>query len=556
MPDTQPACDRPAPQTLSVTFQGETRELRTAALHELPALAAADTEAFGDHRDSSLAEYREIAESGHVIVLRDQHGGLIGCAQLLLKSALGIELRRDEAYCHGSFVVEAHRDERRSPFLHRAQEKLAREAGKSQLTLTVRADNPASLNARLKAGFQIVDYRSSYYGDWPTGARLVLQKSLVTDLEPFAIEEHRRQIESNDATRVEAAEVARACRSFDEIALQSPEGQAVSELTDAASTLIDAGYVGVGWAPYGEGSPPLGACVYRRRGAVPSRQLRSLAVADEFSPLRSVIVNYDSFTAAIDEEDAINATAEANIDNVDGQAELDEYRAFVSALQREGAEVIRNGARGSNGRFARFARDSAFVVGETPFLAHLMRSQRQPEGKAVSHLFRSRAPVDLRRHHDAFVEGGDVLPAGPGRLIVGVGQRTNAAGVDALQAALPDHEIIRVHHSDLHLDVLFTIVGTRLALAHRQALPDDFLRWLAAERYELVACDPIEQVTLGCNVITVGERRVIAAAGNSRTNAALRDHGVEVVEVEMPNIVKHGGGPRCMTCPIARGGTP
>ena len=68
-----------------------------------------------------------------------------------------------------------------------------------------------------------------------------------------------------------------------------------------------------------------------------------------------------------------------------------------------------------------------------------------------------------------------------------------------------------------------------------------------------VEADPAEQYYLGCNVFAVADRRVLSVHENQRTNTALREAGVEVIEVSMPNVVKKGGGPRCMTCPIRRG---
>ncbi len=566
-----PADDEETPIVGVTDRDGVTRELAQARSDEFEMLAAQYASASSEHESITARELAEVAERGHVLVLRDDSGALIGSAQVLLDPTDEIDLDNDEAYCYGSFVVEEFRGDGHLELLHRAQEKLARSAGKKHLTVTERADSPASLAVRLRAGFRVVDYRSSNCGgDWPCGARLLLRKSLRTDEEPFAEDEHQERLAEGRASSITAMDITAVVGTIEEIAVEfnrSPRSEAETEaatakqngahlepsaeITRAAEMLIDAGYVGVGWTRGTNGSRE-GALVYRRRGLPPTRTPGAMSVFDEYSPMSEVIVNYDSFVADITPEDAINQVAMRNIGKVDALAQLDEYREFVAALEREGIRIVRNGARGANDRFACFARDSALIAGETAFIAHMARRQRQPESKAMSYLFRSRPHVDLRRHHGAHLEGGDILLERPNRVIAGIGQRTNDAGVDALQAALPGFEIIRVRHDDLHLDVLFTIVGERIALAYEPGLPADFLGWLEARRYELVPCHPDEQRTLGCNVLAVDDRRVIAAAENVKTNAALADH-VEVIPVKMPNIVMDGGGPRCMACPVRRG---
>jgi N-dimethylarginine dimethylaminohydrolase len=547
---------------------GLTRELVPADPDDFEMLAAAQAEASDGQDPVTPHQLAQVAQNGHVVVLRDESGILIGWAQVLLASTDAVDLAEDEAHCYGSFVVGEFQGCGHLDVLHRAQEKLARAAGKTHLTVSERADSVVELTERLRAGFRVVDYCCSDHRNDGAGAtRLLLHKSLRIDGEPFAEDEHWERVAQGLATRTPARDIITVAGTAEEIALDlgpsRPDGwtpqqgdvewidaRRRTEISRAAEVLIDAGYVGVGRAR-GNSRSSDGAFVYRRPRLSPTRMPGPPSVRDEHSRMREVVVNYDSFVADITPEDAINQVAARNIGRVDALGHLDEYREFVAALDREGVRVIRSGARGANGRFACFARDTAFVAGETAFIAHMARRQRQPESKAMSHLFRSRQHVDVRRHHEAYLEGGDVLLERPNRIIVGIGQRTNDAGVDALRAALPDFEVVRVRHADLHLDVLFTIVGERIALVHKPGLPADFLRWLEAQRYVLVSCDPDEQRTLGCNVLAVDNRRVIAAAENVKTNAALAKH-VDVIPVKMRNIVMDGGGPRCMACPVRR----
>ena len=57
---------------------------------------------------------------------------------------------------------------------------------------------------------------------------------------------------------------------------------------------------------------------------------------------------------------------------------------------------------------------------------------------------------------------------------------------------------------------------------------------------------------LGCNLLALGRRRVIASAGNVRVAAELRRRGVRVDMVDVSQFERCGGGIHCLTMPIAR----
>jgi N-dimethylarginine dimethylaminohydrolase/GNAT superfamily N-acetyltransferase len=536
---------------VSVSLRGSVYELTTATeLHELEELALADAQAFEPYPSATAAELAELAAKGHVLAWRDEAGQLVGCAQLLLSSALETELEPSEAYCYGSFLTADHQGRGFSAVLHRGQEVLARAAGKTRLWLTVRADNHPSIRGRLRTGFRIVDYEPSAFGDWDAGgARLVMVKDLVRDMEaPNSADPLSKP------TGISPEAISRAVEAgSDDVLLRVGRDAPATDVAGAAATLIDAGYIGTAWAPDPSAAPTSDLVTFRRSGLVSRIRTRRPAVGDEFSPLREVVVNHTSFVSQIESHDAINEVAALNVGNVDPIAQADEYDAFISALRDEEVNVLRSGARNPEGRYTLFARDTSFVIGATPYIAHMFRRRRRCESRHLAHLFRGWSLKDARRAHGAYIEGGDVLVLDSERVVVGVGSRTNERGADLLEASLPGTSVIRVPHEDLHLDVLFTIVGRGLALIHRPGLPGEFLDLLDGLGYDFVECDPAEQASLGCNALALRDRRVIAAAGNEATNRALEAAGVEVIAVPMPNLIKHGGGPRCMTCPVVRG---
>jgi N-dimethylarginine dimethylaminohydrolase len=88
------------------------------------------------------------------------------------------------------------------------------------------------------------------------------------------------------------------------------------------------------------------------------------------------------------------------------------------------------------------------------------------------------------------------------------------------------------------------------------------LPWLAVETVELlkarhyrfIEIDASERDTLACNVLALGDRRLLALAENSKTNARLRAAGFEVSTFSGSEIgINGGGGPTCLTRPLLRG---
>jgi N-dimethylarginine dimethylaminohydrolase len=87
------------------------------------------------------------------------------------------------------------------------------------------------------------------------------------------------------------------------------------------------------------------------------------------------------------------------------------------------------------------------------------------------------------------------------------------------------------------------------------------LPWLAVETLELfrergfrlIEIDYSERDTLACNVLSLGNNRLIAIEENTKTNQRLRDAGFEVSTFTGSEIsINGGGGPTCLTRPLRR----
>jgi len=214
------------------------------------------------------------------------------------------------------------------------------------------------------------------------------------------------------------------------------------------------------------------------------------------------------------------------------------------------------------------------------------------------------------RRLNVSVEGGDVHVLRDDLLLFGLSERTSAAGVDALAERLLEEGGVRDvvvvllprHRTSIHLDMIFTMIDrelccvyppyflgpTRLPVLHfsestegTHEAPDLFR---ALERVDLplhpIPCggerrvmQEREQWGSGCNHFAVGPGQLVAYDRNEHTLEALeREGGLRVLRAvdfltgdesvgederfvivfEGTELVRGGGGPRCMTLPVRR----
>jgi N-dimethylarginine dimethylaminohydrolase len=94
--------------------------------------------------------------------------------------------------------------------------------------------------------------------------------------------------------------------------------------------------------------------------------------------------------------------------------------------------------------------------------------------------------------------------------------------------------------------VLVAVLAERLAAVCTEVLPAGAVDWLRGKGFDLIEVSAEQAFTLGVNAISLGDERVISASGAAELNAALRERGLQVVEVDLDMFTLGGGGPHCL----------
>ncbi len=249
-----------------------------------------------------------------------------------------------------------------------------------------------------------------------------------------------------------------------------------------------------------------------------------------------------------------------------------------------------------------FTRDPAAAIGDGLSINHMTFAARQRESYFMETIIdyhpnfaNHGLHVWRDRNHATRIEGGDELILNNHVMAIGVSQRTSAnaiqdisrnlfkeSGFDTVVAIKIPH-----NHAMMHLDTVFTMInkdqftvhpgilgaGGKIdtftlhpannadgfSMKHDQNLEAVLKANLGLSELDLIPTgngDPIiagrEQWNDGSNTLAIAPGQVVTYNRNYVSNALLREHGLDVIEISSSELSRGRGGPRCMSMPLVR----
>jgi arginine deiminase len=245
-----------------------------------------------------------------------------------------------------------------------------------------------------------------------------------------------------------------------------------------------------------------------------------------------------------------------------------------------------------------FTRDSSVWIGDRVTITSLAMPARRRETQLTELIYafhpRFRGVERIHGWREEYLEGGDVLALADGVLAIGVGQRTHPSGAERLARTTfrlgLAHTVLVVpinqDRATMHLDTICTMVDVDAVVmypnvAHELSAiavragngsdlvvdrPAPFLeaaaRATGIDQLRLIdtGLDPVtaerEQWDDGNNTLAIEPKVALAYERNVETNQRLVEAGIEVIPIAGSELGSGRGGPRCMSCPIARDAVP
>jgi dimethylargininase len=239
----------------------------------------------------------------------------------------------------------------------------------------------------------------------------------------------------------------------------------------------------------------------------------------------------------------------------------EEHDAFRALLEDAGADVVVGQTPLPLCPDSIYVYDPALVSDTGAILLRPGKEGRRAEVDAMAADFvEAGVPIAARVEAPALVEGGDTIWLDERTLLVGVGYRTNEAGVDALREAVPGVDVVAFdlpHHRGpgevFHLMSVLSPLDVDLAVAYPPLMPTRLVQLLAERGIELVEVPDEEFETMGPNVLALAPRVALALEGNDETRRRMERAGVDVRVYRGDEISRKGdGGPTCLTRPLLR----
>jgi arginine deiminase len=233
-----------------------------------------------------------------------------------------------------------------------------------------------------------------------------------------------------------------------------------------------------------------------------------------------------------------------------------QHERLVDAMRREG--IVCHSINPSFGiPYQCFMRDSSVSTPWGLIVSRMGSDQRKKETGILAQFAKDREIGIWKNVLDGALEGGDVHLLRPGHAVIGCsGWRTSDAAARQASQWFKDQgwqcRIFSYPRAFIHLDIVFGVLDHRNIICCPEALQRSDIDWLASIGFNIHRVRLQEADNMICNALCLGERRLLSCSQNQAGNALLRELGFHVIEVDLSQFVRAGGGTRCLVQALRR----
>lgn len=195
-----------------------------------------------------------------------------------------------------------------------------------------------------------------------------------------------------------------------------------------------------------------------------------------------------------------------------------------------------------------FPGDSIFLFGEHAIASNFRHAERAPEVPAQVNFFKDLGYKITNLPKEFHYEGNAETILWNGRLFGGYGLRTDKEIYPYLSEVL-DIEIIplKVHAPYFHLDVALCPIDNETVAYTPDALGKDSQAMVEALATKTIKVSKEEATMLGVNSMVIDDTVILSTTKAPNFCIALKEHGLNVITLELTEFYKSGGGVKCLT---------
>jgi N-dimethylarginine dimethylaminohydrolase len=288
--------------------------------------------------------------------------------------------------------------------------------------------------------------------------------------------------------------------------------------------------------------------------------LEDWGIDSEYGVLRDVLLgSADSFRWLGEENAQYSALVRSTLrkgHRFDRDLALRQHAEMVDAYRQAGVSVHFLEARDEL-PYGVYARDSSFMTPFGAVICQLANPRRRGEYATTLRFYLAQGIPIYDLVSAGNFEGGDFNLIEPGSALIGytglrgeevaarqVGGWLEREGFEVVYAPIDEYYV--------HIDLMLCMLAEKLAAVCLDTTEPEIVDWLRSKRIEIVPVSFRDTMGLGCNVVALGNDRVLSVAQSRELNDRLGALGFEVYDPDMSQFLLAGGGVHCMCQPLRR----
>jgi N-dimethylarginine dimethylaminohydrolase len=240
----------------------------------------------------------------------------------------------------------------------------------------------------------------------------------------------------------------------------------------------------------------------------------------------------------------------------DKQVAMRQHREMVSAYEDAGVTCHFLPLDEYN-PYQVYARDSSFMTPYGAVICQMANPRRRGEYAACLRFYLEHGIPIYDMVSSGNFEGGDFNIIGEKAALVGyTDHRSEEIAARQVAGWMKDEgweiKFAPIDQFYVHIDLMVCMLNQSCAAVCLETTESDVVDWLKARNVEIIPASFKETMALGCNVVALGNDRVLSTAGAKDLNAKLRAAGFKVYDPDMTMFTWAGGGVHCMCQPLNR----